>query len=193
MKLSEAHLDLLRLIQSDATLTLEELAEKTAVSHTTLWRRLKALESEKVIRHRVTVLDPEAVGVTVCAFVYVNINSHDSKHRRDFEKLVDSTPEIMQCFSITGPHDYILNIRVVDIKAYEMLLMDKILAHPSVSSAACGASLTRSSAVAVRPWRDEGRGLWARRPATAHIHRCRRWPRSARSPDAARTEPLAGT
>ena len=141
MKLSEAHLDLLRLIQSDATLTLEELAEKTAVSHTTLWRRLKALESEKVIRHRVTVLDPEAVGVTVCAFVYVNINSHDSKHRLDFEKLVESTPEIMQCFSITGPHDYILNIRVVDIKAYEMLLMDKILAHPSVSSASSNIAL----------------------------------------------------
>ena len=141
MKLNAAHIELLRLIQDDATLTLDELAEKTAVSHTTLWRRIKALEAEKIIRSRVTILDPEAVGVAVCAFVYVNIASHDSEQRRSFEKLVDQTPEIMQCFSLTGPHDYILNIRVKDIKAYELLLMDKILSHPSVASASSSIAL----------------------------------------------------
>lgn len=141
MKLDTSHLELLRLIQDDATLTLEELAAKTSVSHTTLWRRMKALEAEKIIRGRVTILDAEAVGVAVCAFVFVNIVSHDSKQRREFEKLVEKTPEIMQCFSITGPHDYILNIRVSDIKAYERVLMDKLLAHPSVASASSNIAL----------------------------------------------------
>ena len=141
MKLDAAHLELLRLIQDDATLTLEELAAKTSVSHTTLWRRMKALEAGGVIRGRVTILDAEAVGVAVCAFVYVNIVTHDAQQRRNFEKLVDQTPEIMQCFSLTGPHDYILNIRVKDIKAYEMLLMDKILSHPSVASASSNIAL----------------------------------------------------
>ncbi len=141
MELTDSHLEILRAIQSDATLTLEELAEKTSISHTTLWRRLKELEAGGVIRNRVTVLNPEAVGMSVCAFVYVNIVAHDSKQRRAFEKLVETTPEIMQCFSITGPNDYILNIRVGDIKAYEALLMDRILAHPSVASASSNITL----------------------------------------------------
>ena len=135
MQLSKSHTDILRVIQSDADLTLEQLAERAGVSHSTLWRRLKELENEGVIRGRVTLLDADSIGVRVCAFVYVNIASHDSKHRKAFERLVATTPEIMQCFSITGPYDYILNIRVRDIAAYEALLMDTILSHPSVASA----------------------------------------------------------
>lgn len=150
-KLTQSHLDILRALQEDATLTIEQLAEKTSVSHTTLWRRMKELEAANVIRGRVTLIDPEAVGVSVCAFVYVNIVSHDSKQRRDFEKLVATTPEVMQCFSITGPHDYILNIRVSDIKAYEMLLMDKILAHPSVASASSNITLREHKFTTVLP------------------------------------------
>lgn len=135
MELTKSHIDILDVIQNDATATLEQIASAAGVSQTTLWRRLKELEANKVIRERVTILNPEETGHTVCAFVYVNIASHDNKHRTSFEKLVDTTPEIMQCFSITGPNDYILNVRVRDIKAYEVLLMDKILSHPSVASA----------------------------------------------------------
>ena len=141
MELTQSHLEVLRAIQSDATLTLEQLAEKTSISHTTLWRRLKELEANGFIRGRVTILNPDAAGVAVCAFVYVNIATHDSECRRAFEELVQSTPEITQCFSITGPHDYILNIRVKDIKGYEALLMDKILAHDSVASASSNITL----------------------------------------------------
>ncbi len=141
MKLTKSHIDILRVIQRDATATLEQVAAAAGVSHTTLWRRLKELETNKVIRGRVTMLNPEETGHTVCAFVYVNIVSHETKHRAAFEKLVDATPAIMQCFSITGPNDYILTIRVRDIKAYELLLMDKILSHPSVASASSNIAL----------------------------------------------------
>jgi DNA-binding Lrp family transcriptional regulator len=141
MKLTKSHIDILRVIQRDATATLEQVAAAAGVSHTTLWRRLKELEANDVIRGRVTILNPEKTGHTVCAFVYVNIVSHETKHRDAFEKLVDDTPAIMQCFSITGPNDYILTIRVRDIKDYELLLMDKILSHPSVASASSNIAL----------------------------------------------------
>ncbi len=141
MNLTKSHIDILRAIQADATLTLEQLAEIASISHTTLWRRMKELEANNIIRSRVTILNPEETGHTICAFVYVNIVSHDTKHRSLFEKLVEVTPEIMQCFSITGPNDYILNIRVKDMKVYEALLMDTILAHPSVASASSNIAL----------------------------------------------------
>lgn len=151
MKLSASHFDLLRAVQSNAVLSLEQLAEKVSLSHTTLWRRLKELESEKVIKERATILDPQSVGFTVCAFVYVNIASHNDKTRKSFEKLVETTPEIMECFSITGPHDYLLKIRVRDIADYENLLMDKILAHASVASASSNITLREHKSTTALP------------------------------------------
>jgi len=156
MKLTESHIELLRAIQSDATLTLEQLAQKISVSHTTpshttLWRRIRDLESQGVIAGRVTILNPPQVGFTVCAFVYVNIVSHNNKNRSAFEKLVDTTPEIMECFSITGPHDYLIKVRVKDIADYEVLLMEKILAHPSVASASSNITLRQHKSTTALP------------------------------------------
>lgn len=149
--LSDSHLELLRALQEDASLSLEQLAEKISVSHTTLWRRMKELEGAGVIKKRATILDPQAVGFSVCAFVYVNIVTHNNKHRAAFEKLVDTTPEILECFSITGPHDYLIKIRVRDIAAYEYLLMDKVLAHPSVASASSNITLREHKSTTALP------------------------------------------
>jgi len=143
--------DILRAIQENATLTIEQLAEKVSLSQTTLWRRLKELENNKVIEGRVTLLNPGKTGFSVCAFIYVNIVSHSKKNRETFEKLITKTPEIMECFSITGPHDYILKIRVRDIAAYESLLMDKILAHPSVANASSNIALRQHKSTTVLP------------------------------------------
>lgn len=151
MSLTDSHIALLRALQEDASLTIEQLAEKTAVSHTTLWRRLKELEEREIITGRVTKVDPQKAGFSVCAFVYVNIVSHNNKNRSAFEKLVDTTPEILECFSITGPNDYIIKIRVRDIAAYENLLMDKILAHPSVASASSNITLREHKSTTALP------------------------------------------
>lgn len=147
----DTHRELLRAIQEDAALTLEQLAEKISVSHSTLWRRLRELEAKEIIRSRVTILDPGKAGFTVCAFVYVNIVSHSNKNRRAFETLVKSTPEILECFSITGPHDYLLKIRVKDIAAYEFILMEKILAHEAVASASSNIALREHKSTTALP------------------------------------------
>ena len=121
MSLSASNIELLRALQTDATLSLEQLAEKVGVSHTTLWRRLKELEAKNIIKGRTAIIDAQAVGFSVCAFAYVNILSHNTKQRTAFETLVDKTPEILECFSLTGPHDYLIKIRVKDIAAYEKI------------------------------------------------------------------------
>lgn len=148
---NNAQTELLKAIQEDATLTIEQLAERSTLSQTTLWRRMKELEAEEVIDGRVTLLNPQKTGFTVCAFIYVNIVSHSVKNRNAFEKLVTDTPEIMECFSITGAHDYILKIRVRDIADYEALLMDKILAHSAVANASSNIALREHKSTTALP------------------------------------------
>lgn len=151
MKITDSHLNILRAIQADATVTLDQLGEQVAVSQSTLWRRLKELEDSDVIRSRVTILEPEEVGLSVCAFVSINLTSQLPKHRSAFEKLVDSTEQIMQCFSVTGTQDYMLQVRAKDMKEYESILMDTILSHPSVASAASNISLREHKFTTILP------------------------------------------
>lgn len=151
MKLTKSHIQLIRAIQADSSLSIEQLAEKISVSHTTLWRRLKELEASGVIKGRKAIIDPQAVGMTICAFAYVNIVSHSDKHRSAFERLVDSTPEIVECFLMTGPHDYFLKIRAQDMSVYEKILMETILANSSVASASSNITLSEHKSTTELP------------------------------------------
>lgn len=134
MDLTESDRRLLRELQKDATLSLKELAERTNMSTSTAWRRLQDLEAAGVVLGRVTVIDPEALGLTVCALINVDMTTQTSEVRRAFEAFALAHPHVQQCFSVTGSHDYTLMVRTADVRAYEHFLMEELLAHPSVGS-----------------------------------------------------------
>ena len=143
MKLTETHMRVLRALQKNCAQPLDQLAKAISISQSTLWRRIQELDNEGVILGRIAVLDPRRMGLTVCAFVNINLVSQSAQHRDDFLKLIHDTREIVQCYSVTGPHDYCLIIWVRDIESYEELLMNKILSHPSVASASSNIALRR--------------------------------------------------
>lgn len=126
---------LLTLLQQDAALGRQELADAAGLSATTVWRRITELQNSGVIRKRVALLDAARIGYRVCVFVFVNMAGHDRKTREDFEQFVADSPEVMECYSVTGAHDYTLIVRCRSVESYERLLMEKILAHRSVATA----------------------------------------------------------
>lgn len=134
MKLEDPDRRLLRVLQSDATLPTRELAERAGLSASTAWRRLQALERAGVIRGRVALLDPAKLGLDVCALVEVDIAGQAAETRAAFEAFVRAAPEILQCFAVTGGHDYMLVVRTVSVAAYERFLMDRLLQHEAVAS-----------------------------------------------------------
>lgn len=151
MEITESHLSILRVIQADATVTLEELARQLSMSQSTLWRRMKELEESGVIRNRVAVLRAEEVGLTISAFVSVNLTSQIKKNREAFERLVADTPEIMHCLAVTGAQDYVLFVRTRDMQDFESVLMDTILSHPTVLSAVSNISLREHKFTTILP------------------------------------------
>lgn len=135
MKLDKKDRALLALLQADATLTLRQLAERLPMSQASVWRRTRDLEAAGVIGARVTLVDPRAVGLGVRAQVQVDIADHGEASREAFEHFVRDRPEILECYSVTGPHDYLLTVLVRDVEAFEAFLMHHLLAHPVVSNA----------------------------------------------------------
>jgi DNA-binding Lrp family transcriptional regulator len=141
MKLTEKHLQILRELQSNAQISLDELGERVAMSQSTLWRRIQELESANVIKKRVALLDADALKLSVTALVFVDLKSHEPGNRQNFQTFVEESANITQCFSITGPHDYILLVRSKNMMEFEAFLMNSILTHPSVASGQTAISL----------------------------------------------------
>ena len=135
MQLQDADRRILRELQGDATLSLKDLAQRVAMSSSTAWRRVQDLEEAGVITGRVTLVDPALLGLTVCVLLNVNIVAQSTETREAFERFVRNHENILQCYSMTGAHDYTLMVRTRQVADYERFLMDELLAHPSVASA----------------------------------------------------------
>lgn len=135
LSLSAMDVKVLKLLQSDASASRQDLAEAAGTSPSTLWRKINELEAAGAIRKRVAILDPELLGVPVCVFLSVNLVNYDINTRNKFEYFVSQSPEILECFSITGAFDYMLIVRTRSVSDFEAFLMDRILGHKSVASA----------------------------------------------------------
>ncbi|HEY2048394.1 MAG TPA: Lrp/AsnC family transcriptional regulator [Caulobacteraceae bacterium] len=110
---------ILGIIQRDCTLSVQQLAERVGLSANPCWRRLKRLEAEGVIRARVAVLDPEALGLSLTAFVAIRTNRHEAAWLEAFAAAVGRIPEIVEAHRMSGEIDYLLKILVADMAHYD--------------------------------------------------------------------------
>ena len=143
MNLSSSDRRLLDALQQDVTLNQIELAERAGLSRTSVWRRIRELEEAGVIESRVALLNPRSLGLQIHVLLSVTMVEHSDKIRQSFEAHVEDLPEVMECFSVSGERDYLLQIISRDMESYNEFLNTKILHHPSVRSASSSFALRR--------------------------------------------------
>ena len=120
---------LLALLQQDASLSVDALAENVHLSRNACWRRIKRLEADGVVQKRVAIIDPSAVGLGLQVFVLIRTNDHSATWLKAFHKAVCEIPEIISAQRMTGDLDYVLRVRVADVPAYDRFyqrLIDKV-------------------------------------------------------------------
>lgn len=110
---------ILQHLQRDATLSVSAVAELVGISKTACWRRIKALENQGTIRTRVTLLDAEKVNLGVTVFALVKTNQHGNEWLTRFTDAIDTMPEVLEFYRLSGDADYLLRIVAKDIKAYD--------------------------------------------------------------------------
>ena len=110
---------ILRLLQSDATLSLDAIAEQLSVSVNTCWRRVKRLEDDGIIQARVAICDPEKLGVGQMVFVAIKTSDHSSAWLEKFAKTVAAIPEVVEFYRMAGEVDYLLKIAVSSVTDYD--------------------------------------------------------------------------
>ncbi|MDT8345919.1 MAG: Lrp/AsnC family transcriptional regulator [Thermohalobaculum sp.] len=112
---------ILRELQRDASLVVEELGTRVGLSRNACWRRVRRLEQEGVIRARVALVDPEALGLGLTVFIAVRTDRHDPDWLGAFTRAVRDMPEIQGVYRTSGDLDYLLKARVADVRAYDQL------------------------------------------------------------------------
>ena len=127
-------LKILRTLQENAGYSMAELGEKVGLSHTPCWRRIKRLEAEGIIMRKVTLLDPQKLGLIVTVYAYITIKSHDEDSLNAFESAVQGVEEIVECYSTSGDKDYVLRVVVDSVDQYEHLLKRNLVHLPNVAS-----------------------------------------------------------
>jgi Lrp/AsnC family transcriptional regulator len=119
VKIDDTDRHLLRLLQDDATRSLESLAAAVSISTNSAWRRVKRLEEEGVIRKRVAVLDADLLGFPVTVFVAVRTNDHSIEWLNLFREAAIQIAEIVEVHRMAGDVDYLLKVHVGSVADYD--------------------------------------------------------------------------
>jgi Lrp/AsnC family leucine-responsive transcriptional regulator len=125
---------ILSALQEDGRLTIAELAERVGLSASPCHRRVRILEDEGIIERYVAVLDQRAVGLPVSVFVSIKLESQREDALAKFAKAIAPWPEILECYLMTGPRDYLLRVVVADLAAYETFLKTKLTRLSGIGS-----------------------------------------------------------
>ena len=132
--LDSVDLEILRILQEDATQTNKEIAFKTNKSLATVHERIRRLKEQGYIKKIVAILDRKKIDRSLIAFSHVFLKSHTKETLSEFETEVAKFPEVMECFQMTGAYDFILRIATSDMDAYHLFLRNKLATLPNVST-----------------------------------------------------------
>ena len=118
-ELDEKDRQILRELQRDAGVSLESLSEQLSLSVNTCWRRVRRLEDSGVLKARVAICDPDALGLGQTVFVSIKTNDHSAAWLKAFGKTVVRIPEIVEFYRMAGDVDYLLKIVVGSVADYD--------------------------------------------------------------------------
>lgn len=118
------------LVQSDAKRSTAQIAEAVGLPLSTAADRMKRLQAAGVITGHHATLSARALGVPLCAFVLI-----DMGHAGEAEAVAALTarPEVLELHHISGPHSYLMKLRLPDMAAMQRFLAEVVKPLPAVT------------------------------------------------------------
>lgn len=123
---------ILAALQADGRLSNVDLAEKIGLSPSPCLRRVSRLEREGYVEGYRAMLGRRRIGLALTVFVGVKIDGHADDRATTFEQEVVACPEVVSCHMVAGDADYLLEVTVSDLDAYQRFLVGKLLNLPLV-------------------------------------------------------------
>ena len=129
--LDKTDIQILRVLQKNARITVKDLALKVHLSPTPVFERLHRLENDGYIRKYTAVLDAAKLGRGFLVFCCVRLRKEIAN---DFVNRVKDIPEVAECYNISGDFDYLLKIYAPDMQYYNDFLINTLGTIDSLGS-----------------------------------------------------------
>ncbi len=141
-------LQLLDLLQNDASLSNQALAARVQVSAPTCLRRIKRMLDAGLIERRIAILNPEKlasiVGFGLTVIVEVTLDRQDVQGLEHFENRVATDPFVQQCYRVSPGPDFVLIIHTPHMPAYHALTQRLFSSDANVRNTKAFFSIKRS-------------------------------------------------
>ncbi|MEM1073208.1 MAG: Lrp/AsnC family transcriptional regulator [Pseudomonadota bacterium] len=119
VRLDDTDRKILRVLQRDASQSLDDIAVQIGSSKTPVWNRIRKMREAGVIGQQTVVLDAEKLGFEACFFVLIRTSEHEAEWQAAFLKALKDRPEVQEAHRLAGDIDYILKVRVENARAYD--------------------------------------------------------------------------
>ena len=133
---------ILRALSLDGTLSAGEIGRRLGLSQPAAWRRVRRLEDAGVLRGLRVDVDRDKLGFGVTVFLGVKLATKGRVSLEDFERAVQSIPEVQVVQHVLGLFDYRLRVVARDIADFERVLRRRIMTLPGVGNVEANVLLT---------------------------------------------------
>ncbi|HPR06292.1 MAG TPA: Lrp/AsnC family transcriptional regulator [Denitromonas sp.] len=127
MKIDRIQRQILAELQKNSRISNQELADRVGLSVSPCWRRVRELEEGGLIRAYVALLDRKKLGLDACLWCQVRLKKHSALIAEQFETMVATRPEVVECYELTGESDYLMKVYLPDMDAYTAFMHSFLL------------------------------------------------------------------
>lgn len=144
-------LKILQLLQQDALMTTKEIAARLNLTTTPIHERIKRLRRDGIIERYTILLDKKKLNKNLIVFCNVTLKEHAHEFLSKFEKDVQSLPEVVECYCISGDSDFLLKVIVSDIDEYKVFILNKLAALGNIGNARSHFVVTEAKQATILP------------------------------------------
>jgi len=120
-KLDQIDVRILTELQADGRITNQALSERVGLSARPCLERVRRLEREGLITGYRAQLDVRRLQSCIFVLAQIELERQGRTSRQLFERRLAATPEVVECFEVSGQFDYIAKLVCRDVDAYQEL------------------------------------------------------------------------
>jgi Lrp/AsnC family transcriptional regulator, leucine-responsive regulatory protein len=119
-------LEILKLLQQNARMTVKEISDKVHLSTTPVHERIKRLEEQGVIKQYAALINRSKVNKSLMVVCYVSLKEHNKGAGSKFIKFIHELPEVIECYNISGEFDFMLKVIAKSMDDYYNFHVNKL-------------------------------------------------------------------
>ncbi len=128
-------LKILKLLKKDGMMTNRQIAVELNLTTTPIHERIKRLRRDGFIKRYTIELNHKKLNKNLIVFCNVSLKEHAQQFLTQFERDVQTVPEVVECYCVSGGSDFLLKVIVSDMEEYKDFILNKLAAISNIGSA----------------------------------------------------------